>query len=223
MNKKKALVLEEDEEFRQLLAEEIRSAGLEVMAFGDPFALLREFSLGPVALVVVDAKVPELPLEEFLGRLGSVGRTEYRVLVMAAPGGPERRRAGLRSEWDDVIEKPIERIRLRERVRTLTDSGTPGPGKLGSGGLWVDPKSFDVFLLGERIHLTPNEFKLLEALLEVPGRVLTREELIQKVQGPGIAVIDRAIDTHVFSLRKKLGTEGNRIETVRGEGYRIRI
>ena len=223
MSQKKALILEEDEEFRQLLSDELRGAGLEVMAFGDPLAVLRELSLQPVDLVVLDARVPELTLEEFLERMGSCAVGGYRVLVIAAPGDRVRVERGLRAGLDEVIQKPLERRHLQERIRTLVGSGLPGSGKIGVGGLLIDPRSFDVFLLGERIHLTPNEFKLLEALLESPGRVLTRDELIQKVQGPGIAVIDRAIDTHVFSLRKKLGPEGIRIETVRGEGYRFRI
>lgn len=121
------------------------------------------------------------------------------------------------------MNKPIERMHFRERVRSLTGSPLPGSGKFGVGNLTIDSRSFDVYLQGERIHLTPNEFKLLEALLQARGGVLTRDELIRQVQGPGIAVIDRAIDTHIFSLRKKLGAEGARIETVRGEGYRIRI
>jgi two-component system phosphate regulon response regulator PhoB len=129
----------------------------------------------------------------------------------------------VRPDRDEVIQKPIERMHLRERVRTLTGNSPIDTGKLGVGGLLIDPRSFDVFLMGERIHLTPNEFKLLEALLGARGGVLSRDELIRRVQGPGIAVVDRAIDTHIFSLRKKLGPEGTRIETVRGEGYRIRI
>jgi two-component system phosphate regulon response regulator PhoB len=223
MSRKKALILEEDEEFRSILAEEVRGAGLEVMAFGDPSTLLQEFSSSPSDLVVTDAKIPELPLEEFLGRLHSVARSGFRVLVIAGPGAQSHGIPGIRAGQDEVIPKPIERMHFRERIRTLTGNSPTGTGKLGVGGLLVDPRSYDVFLMGERVHLTPNEFKLLEALLVARGGVLSRDELIRQVQGPGIAVIDRAIDTHVFSLRKKLGAEGARIETVRGEGYRIRI
>ncbi len=223
MISKRALILEEDEEFRLLLSEEVRQAGLEVRAFGSVSELLREVSVFAVDLVVTDAKVPELPLEEFLTRLRATAQSEYRVLVISGPGGLARDVPGVRPEWDEIIQKPIERMQFREKIRTLTGNHPMGTGRLGVGGLLIDPRSYDVFLLGERIHLTPNEFKLLEALLRAGGGVLSRDELIRRVQGPGIAVIDRAIDTHIFSLRKKLGPEGNRIETIRGEGYRIRI
>jgi two-component system phosphate regulon response regulator PhoB len=223
MIRKRALILEEDEEFRGLLSEEIRQAGVEAVAFGDPLALLRELSVGSVDLVVTDARIPELPLEEFLVRLQLMACSEYRVLVIASPGSPIHGIPGVRPERDEVIQKPIERMHFRERIRTLTGNSPVGSGKLGVGGMLIDPRSYDVFLMGERIHLTPNEFKLLEALLGARGGVLSRDELIRRVQGPGIAVVDRAVDTHIFSLRKKLGPEGTRIETVRGEGYRIRI
>ena len=223
MSQKKALILEEDEEFRMILSEEVRQAGLLVGASGKPSEILREFASGGVDLVVTDAKVPELSLEEFLGRIRASARSDYRVLVISGPGSPVRGLPGVRPDRDEVIQKPIERMHFRERIRTLTGNHPIGSGKLGVGSLLIDPRSYDVFLVGERVHLTPNEFKLLEALLCARGSVLTRDELIRQVQGPGIAVIDRAIDTHIFSLRKKLGPEGARIETIRGEGYRIRF
>jgi two-component system phosphate regulon response regulator PhoB len=223
MNPRTALILEEDDEFRGILSEEVRQAGLEVRSFGDPVAVLREFALGSVDLLVTDARIPEFPLVEFLARLRELATSDYRVLVIAGPGGWSDAAGALRPGIDEVLSKPIERMHFRERVRSLIGSQVSGSGKFGVGNLSIDSRSFDVYLLGERIHLTPNEFKLLEALLQARGGVLTRDELIRQVQGPGIAVIDRAIDTHIFSLRKKLGSEGTRIETVRGEGYRIRI
>jgi two-component system phosphate regulon response regulator PhoB len=71
------------------------------------------------------------------------------------------------------------------------------------------------------ISLTPNEFKLLVALVRNTGRVMTRQSLINLIQGENVVVVERTVDTHVFALRKKLGDHGNRIETIRGVGYRV--
>jgi two-component system phosphate regulon response regulator PhoB len=79
-----------------------------------------------------------------------------------------------------------------------------------------------VTLAGKDLQLTHSEFKLLLALLRNHGRVLSRDRLIELVQGEGIAVIDRAIDTHVFGLRRKLGEAADLVETIRGVGYRIK-
>ncbi|MGE5087161.1 MAG: winged helix-turn-helix domain-containing protein, partial [Bacillota bacterium] len=77
--------------------------------------------------------------------------------------------------------------------------------------------------LNEPLHLTPSEFKLLGTLVQNQGVVLTREKLIENIQGEGISVVGRTIDTHVFGLRKKLGDWGDRIETIRGVGYRVKM
>lgn len=102
----------------------------------------------------------------------------------------------------------------------MTDSNTI-PQSVECGGILIDTSRHEVRCKGEEIALTPSEFKLLWALATNQGRVLTRDRLIELVQGSGIAVIDRAIDTHIFGLRKKLGPCADVVETVRGIGYRI--
>jgi DNA-binding response OmpR family regulator len=102
-------------------------------------------------------------------------------------------------------------------------AGAPsGPGeviRIGELELGVD--SHEVKFKGRVLDLTPYEFKLLLALMRHAGRVLTRDRLIDQIQGSGVSVVDRAIDTHVFGLRKKLGSAADYVETVRGVGYRV--
>jgi two-component system phosphate regulon response regulator PhoB len=86
----------------------------------------------------------------------------------------------------------------------------------------VNPESYDVRCNGESIQLTLSEYKLLLTLVQNRGRVLTRDQLIDNVQGQGVTVVDRAIDTHIFGLRKKLGSCADLVETVRGVGYRVK-
>jgi DNA-binding response OmpR family regulator len=117
---------------------------------------------------------------------------------------------------------PSEPSTFEESIRSVCDLIPLSAHCISDGDVVLDSKTFDVYISGQRTHLTPHEFSLLEALMRNKELVLTRECLIQKVQGAGIVVVDRAIDTHVSSLRKKLGTAGERLETVRGEGYRFR-
>ena len=95
------------------------------------------------------------------------------------------------------------------------------PNLFKYGPLELNEASFVATLEGEPMELTRSEFRLLQALLENQGKVLTRYQLIDRVQGEGVAVVGRTVDTHVFGLRRKLGPYTNLIETVRGVGYRI--
>lgn len=91
------------------------------------------------------------------------------------------------------------------------------------GNITLKTQLQDVWVGSERVFLTPNEYKLLECLISQPGQTLSRDELLQKMQGEGVTVVDRTVDAHIFSLRKKLGEKGSQcIETCRGLGYRFK-
>jgi DNA-binding response OmpR family regulator len=132
---------------------------------------------------------------------------------------------GLEMGADDYITKPFEIPVFLARVRSILRRSLQGnqpQTKLQSGNLVVDLESHSVVCDKTEIQLTSSEFKLLVALMKNQGRVLSRNKLIELVQGQGVAVIDRAIDTHVFGLRKKLGDCAETIETIRGVGYRVK-
>ena len=104
----------------------------------------------------------------------------------------------------------------------MTKSNLSSPEIVMLGNLKIRPDFYEVKCGDDLVQLTPSEFKLLLALSKQQGRVLTRAALIELVQGTGVAVVDRAIDTHIFGLRKKLGVCADVIETVRGVGYRVK-
>lgn len=137
---------------------------------------------------------------------------------------------GLEKGADDYLTKPFNPAVFVARVKALArraqseDTSTGKPeDEVQVNGLKVNFKSYEVSYNGEPLHLTPSEFKLLGALVQNRGVVLTREQLIENIQGEGINVVGRTIDTHVFGLRKKLGEWGDRIETIRGVGYRVKM
>jgi DNA-binding response OmpR family regulator len=223
------LIFDEDDEMRELLASQSKSSDYELLQAKNYHEVLAYLERPSVSLLLTNAKVPEITLAEFLKRVRFLKPVSaLSILVLMNPSSTADQEVVLKSGADDVLLKPFERAGLNSKVRGLLkkihpnlDRGVEKSGRLRFKDLVLDLKSFDVFSKGERIKLTPNEFKLLQALLEHPGSVLSRDRLIELVQGEGVAVIDRAVDTHIFSLRKKLGELGDSIETIRGEGYRL--
>lgn len=229
MNQSRILILDEDEEMRFLIAGQISAHEYHTEQAGSFPEAIKILRSGLFSLLLLDSKIPEYSATEMLTAIRAELSSEQLSILILAPHGSEQDQA----HWqklgaDDFLFKPFDRGLLLSKIKTLIRKVCPvserldeKPNQLTRGDLTLDLKSFDVFCHGERLHLTPNEFKLLQALLSHPGAVLSRDRLIELVQGYGIAVIDRAVDTHIFSLRKKLGVWGESIETIRGSGYRI--
>ncbi len=134
---------------------------------------------------------------------------------------------GLECGAYDYLTKPFEVPILLARVRAILRRAAPVPASDKTldvrKGLQLLPDQYSARLDGIELSLTPNEFKLLQVLLDHQGKVLTRQALMNKVQGPTGVVTPRTVDTAVYELRKKLGASSGFIETVRGVGYRIQF
>jgi two-component system phosphate regulon response regulator PhoB len=142
---------------------------------------------------------------------------------------------GLDAGADDYLTKPFDTLVLMARVNALLrrqdwlaarPEGGVGesskPTQLELGQLHMNMQTYEVTLAGSLLDLTRSEFRLLETLMMNQGKVLSRESLIEEIQGEGVNVVGRTVDTHVFGLRKKLGIYADMIETIRGVGYRVR-
>lgn len=199
------VIYNQDDEMCAILADSIRDlAGLEIESICLFDKLLSRFK-EPLSLLVVEAH----RLSEALWN--QVKQQPCRLLLLANRMTDEEWTQLQAKGASDYLLLPFDRAAFIGRVRKLIAPTQP---------LKLCEKSYDVFVHGERVHLTPHEFKLLKVLTAKSGSVFSRDELIASVQGDGIVVVDRAIDAHVFSLRKKLKSLGESIETVRGEGYR---
>lgn len=228
------LIVEDEIDIGRLLHMQVQNMGYiaeQVSSGEEALALLNK---RPYDLLILDWMLPGLSGVEIaqlvrkMNSMKSVG-----ILMLTAKSAPEDIVEGLDSGADDYITKPFSTDVLKARISSLlrrlervepqtATKSAKDNDVLVIGPLEVSLKSYKAYLEGELMNLTPSEFKLLTTMLEFRGRVLTRSKLIEQVQGEGISVIGRTIDTHVFGLRKKLGPHADLIETVRGIGYRVR-
>ena len=220
------LVVEDEKEIRELMALHLLRQGYRVTECASATDALQEIKKNAFRLVVLDWMLPGM---SGIDLLENMRKENYKanVLMVTAKTEPEDIVRGLEQGADDYLTKPFEPAVLLARVKALLrrfESVAPDQNKeqWEVAGLKMDLKTYEVTLNGEPLHLTPSEFKLLATMVQNQGRVLTRDHLIENIQGEGINVIGRTIDTHVFGLRKKLGSWSDKVETIRGIGYRVR-
>jgi two-component system, OmpR family, phosphate regulon response regulator PhoB len=223
------LLIEDETEIRELMALHILRNGFALDECASAESGLEKIAQQSYALVVVDWMLPGLSGVEFIERLKLKNNTAS-ILMVTAKTEPADIVNGLGKGADDYLTKPFEpsvfiaRVKaLLRRHESITAESLPRERKIKIGDLTINFDTYDVRLLGEKLHLTPSEYKLLSTMIQKRGKVLTRDELIEQVQGEGVSVVGRTVDTHVFGLRKKLGSWSDQIETLRGIGYRVKI
>ncbi len=223
MSKARILVAEDDNDIRDLIVLHLSREGHSIEATGNGVEALKKLQDGQFQLAILDWMLPDLSGLEITREIRkSKDHNELGVVMVTAKGNNSDVVMGLEAGADDYLVKPFELSVLMARARAvLRRTEKTQEQKLTIAGLEIDEQSHEARCNGDLISLTPYEFKLILTLAQNKGRVLTREQLISEVQGEGVAVVERAIDTHVFGLRKKLGACSDVIETVRGVGYRI--
>ena len=233
---KRVLVVEDEAEIRQLIGLHLKREGFEVTESPDGEQGLLNLSRQKYDLLVLDWMLPKLNgLEMTRWVRGRKDLDRMPILFVTAKTEPEHIAAALDSGADDYVIKPFDTLVLMARVHALlrrnqwleketqNQSQNQSQNLLKLKELVLDRDAYSATLSGEKLDLTRSEFKLLEAMMQNQGKVLTREALIQCIQGDGVNVIGRTIDTHIFGLRKKLGEYSDFVETIRGVGYRIRF
>ena len=216
-------LVEDDDSIRELVIYTLRSTGMEAKGFGLPSAFWRAMAEETPELVLLDIMLPEEDGLEILKKLRSRQATKTLPVIMLTAKGTEYDQVvGLDNGADDYIPKPVGMMALVARIKAvLRRTEKPVEEKvLRLGELSVNPTRHVVQVSGETVNLTLKEFELLCLLLDNPGVVFTRDQLLNQIWGYSFDGESRTVDVHVRHLRQKLGDCGNYIETVRGIGYR---
>ncbi len=228
MSKETILVVEDEEDIQELVRYNLAKEGHRVLLAGTGEDGLRAARTELPGLILLDLMLPGVDGLEVCRILKADAKTRHIPVVMLTAKGEESDVvAGLELGADDYITKPfspkvlIARMRavLRRRAASSADSGD-SPVK--AHDLVIHPGRHEVVHRGKSIDLTATEFKLLHFLARRPGWVFTRQQIVDGVKGEDYPVTDRAVDVQIVGLRKKLGSAGELIETVRGVGYRFK-
>jgi DNA-binding response OmpR family regulator len=223
------LVVDDDVKIVRLVRMYLERAGHRVIEATDGRSALSAIDVESPALVILDIMLPEV---DGLAVLRAVRRTNQTpVIILSARGLTDDRITGLGAGADDYLPKPFSPAELVLRVQRILEragAGRPGDERsrtpIRHGDLVVDQERHEVRIADRLVPLTAVEFRLLVALLEADGRVLTRDQLLDAVYGQDEAeVLDRTVDVHIGRLRDKLGDDAERpryVATVRGVGYR---
>lgn len=228
------LIVEDEEDIRELMAFHLSKQDMEIDIAEDGKKAYDKLLRNKYDLVVMDWMVPEV---DGLDLLSWIRKKENKthglpVLMVTAKSDPSSIVQGLEAGADDYMVKPFDFNVLRARINNLLtrskriqggDVTERGSSFLKMGRLSLNKDSHEVKLEDQVLDLTFSEFKMLEALLLNQGRVLSRKKITSFIQGEDVVVAGRTIDTHISSLRKKLGSYGEKIETIRGIGYRVSI
>jgi two-component system, OmpR family, alkaline phosphatase synthesis response regulator PhoP len=235
MLKQSVLVVEDEEDIRELVSYNLLKEGYQVAGVASGEDALAAVEAKPPDLVLLDLMLPALDGLTVCRKLKSNPATETIPLVMLTAKGEEVDIVtGLNLGADDYVTKPFSPKVLLARVqavlRRAAQRSASAPYEeddeesevVEIRDLWIHPGRHEVAVRGKAVDLTATEFKLLRFLAERPGWVYTRQQILDGVQGDAYATTDRAVDVQVVGLRRKLGEAGDYIEAVRGVGYRFK-
>lgn len=216
--------VEDDSGIRDLMIYTLNSVGFEAEGFSCGSDFFRALERTAPELVMLDIMLPGEDGIEILKRLRKTASTAGIPVIMATARGTEYDKVlGLDLGADDYLAKPFGMMEMVSRVKAvLRRAGPKKDGRiLRAGNLELNLEEHTVFSGGERVVLTLKEYELLCLFMDHPGRVFTRDQLLQSIWGAAYTGETRTVDVHVGTLRSKLGACGNYIETVRGVGYRM--
>jgi two-component system phosphate regulon response regulator PhoB len=237
---KRILVVEDERDLAEMLSYNLTRAGYHPTVAGDGNRAIQLAQANPPDCVVLDLMLPGVPGMEVARILRETpSTTSIPILMLTARAEEADELAGLAAGADDYVTKPFSVKVVLARIEALlrrapvsvggamynplgnSSANTGGGGSATLGLVHADLDQHSITSSGEPVKLTLTEFKLLVALMGSPRRVLSRNELIAKVMGPGVIVTTRTIDVHIAAIRKKLGAAGGQIRTIRGVGYQM--
>lgn len=224
-DEKLILIVEDERDLSDLLEYNLKTNGYRTStAHTGPDGVSKARALGP-DLVLLDLMLPDLSGTEVARQIrADKSISHVPIIMLTAKADEVDQVVGLTVGADDYVTKPFSMKVLMARVEAVFRR-TQGRGRVSEqvlrlGGVALDLETHEATLEGETIPFTLTEFRLLSALIEADGKVLSRSALMNHAMGPGVTVTERTIDVHITSIRRKMGPWGRHIKTVRGVGYR---
>ena len=221
------LVVDDEPDILNLLEYNLKRSGFQAILAKDGPEAIEAARANRPDLVLLDIMLPDMEGTEVLRRLKSMEATaSIPVIMLTAKGEEIDKIVGFELGAEDYITKPFSPRELILRVKAVlkrtAERPEPVEAAVSFNELIVDLSRHKVSVSGKPVELSSTEFRLLSELMQAKGRVLTRDNLLDRAWGRDCFVIPRTVDTHVRRLRSKLGSAGDYIETVRGVGYRFR-
>lgn len=216
--------VEDDSSIRELMLYALRASGFEAEGFPDSIGLFQALKSAEPQLILLDIMLPGMDGIEILKQLRRDSSTAHIPVIMASAKGTEYDKVvGLDLGADDYLAKPFGMMEMVSRIRAVLrrSNDSKAEKSLRLGSLTMDPLSHTVHADGSRVELTLKEFELLKLFLEHPGRVFSRDQLLERIWSTDYMGETRTVDVHIGTLRTKLGSCGDYIRTVRGVGYRM--
>ncbi|MDA0791011.1 MAG: response regulator [Proteobacteria bacterium] len=226
MGRDKIVIVEDEPDIVEVISYNLKREGFQVISSGrgdEGLNLVRNQS--PV-LVILDLMLPGMDGLSVCQKIKSDPLThDIPIIIVSAKGEESDVVIGLGFGADDYLAKPFSPRELLARVKAVLRRGPiredQNKERILIKDLLIDASRHEVRIGEEPVTLTAMEFKILHQLASQPGRAFTREQLLNRVVGEGVVVVDRNIDVHIRSVRKKLGDHSQMIQTIRGIGYRF--
>lgn len=230
MKEGKIVIIEDEPEINELIQSQLLSFNVQLVPIFDgkkAMDYIQQNDPKNIQLFIIDRMLPSHNGMDVCKFIRSNSATkDIPILMLTALGTPEQIVEGLDAGADDYMTKPFDHAILLARVRSLlrrhkTIKSEDHKNILRHQDLVLDMDQMKVWVKDQILDLTLSEYKILCCFLLSPGKVLTRNQLVEYIQDGPVHVTDRTIDTHIFGLRKKLGEQSRIIETIRGIGYRV--
>ena len=219
-NEYNILVVEDDKEIRDGIEIFLKSQGYHVYKAADGVEGLEVIERENIHLAIVDIMMPRMDGVTMTIKLRE--HHEFPVIMLSAKSEETDKVIGLNIGADDYVTKPFGMMELISRVRALLRrSEDNGAEEYRMGNLYVCPGRHEVTVDRESVNLTLKEYEMLCLLLKNSGTVLSRTQLLNQIWGYEFDGESRTVDVHIRTLRQKLGTAGDMVETIRGVGYKI--
>ena len=217
-------LVEDDASIRELVVYALNNSGFQAVGFDTPSAFWQALAQQTPELILLDIMLPEEDGLQILRKLRQSPTTRRTPVIMLTAKGSEYDKViGLEAGADDYIPKPFGMMELIARVKALLRrvDDRPAAESYQAGSLTVCPERHLVEVEGRQVTLTLKEFELLCMLMKNRNMVLTRDQLLNQIWGYSFDGENRTVDVHIRTLRQKLGSAGDVIESVRGVGYKI--